>query len=115
MAPLPRSDTGVLSPHVPVSLQASTWGAITLHALFLYSVTPLVVPPPSDWPNLLFSQTFACINTPTISPKLFFLFKQPMKMEHIEYSEMSAQKIQTPWNLTFKVYIDPLTPNLEKR
>jgi len=38
------------------------------------------------------------INTPTVSPRLFFLFKPPMKMEQKKCSETSEYKIQTSGN-----------------
>jgi hypothetical protein len=62
--------------------------------------SPLHIPPPSDLLTLLLSQIFTSINTctPTISSLLFLLFKQPMKMEQTECSEMSAQKIQRAGN-----------------
>ena len=36
---------------------------------------------PADFPTLLLSQTFTCINTPAISSQLLFLPKRPTKME----------------------------------
>jgi len=97
MAPLPCSNTGPFLPYMLVLLQASTWGRY-IHSLSLYSDTPLPIPSPSDWPRLLLSQTFTCINTLAISSQLFFLFTQPMKMEQTKCSAKSAHKIQKPGN-----------------
>jgi hypothetical protein len=44
---------------------------------------------------LFYSQTFSCINTPTISTQLLFVLTPPMQMEQTECSETLAYKIQT--------------------
>ena len=41
------------------------------------------------------SQTFFCINTPTISTRLLFVLAPPLQMEQTVCSETSAYKIQT--------------------
>ena len=48
-----------------------------LHSLFLYSDTP----PLSRLAQTIFETTFTCINTPTMSSRLFLLLIPPMKMK----------------------------------
>jgi hypothetical protein len=51
------------------------------------------VHPPSDWPRLLLSQTFTCINTLAISTPLFF-FAHKTYDDETQCSKMSAHKIR---------------------
>ena len=95
MAPLVCSNMGLFLPHI---LQASTWGVVALHSLFLYSDMPPLRPSSLRLAQTILSQTFTCINTPTISSRLFFLLTPTVKMEQIECSETSAHKIQAPRN-----------------
>ena len=55
--------------------------AVALRSLFLHSDTPPPVHPPSDWLRLFLSQTFPCINIPTVSSWKFFLLTPPLKTE----------------------------------
>jgi hypothetical protein len=96
MVPHPRADTGSFLPHIHstgfrlVSLPSTASSSTRTH--------PLPIPPPAERLRLFLSQTFSCINTQVISPRLFFLLTPPMKMEQTVFCEMLAHKIRTLGN-----------------
>ena len=80
-------------PYILVLIHAPHLGPLPSTACSSTRTCPLPIPSPSDWPRLLLSQTFTCINTLAILFWLFFLFERPMKMgkgvpkcQHIKFT-----------------------------
>jgi len=74
-------------------LLVSIWGSLPSTAYFSTLTRPLPVAPPSEWLKLFSRQTFTCINTPTISFRLFLLLTLPMKM---------GQNVLKRWHIKFR-------------
>ena len=93
---LPCYDPGPFVPHILTT--GLHLGCLPSMACFSTRTHHLSSPPTPNGLRLFLSQTFSCVNTPTVSSRLFFLLTLPMKMEQTERSETSAHKTRMPGN-----------------